>query len=327
MEYIGPMFTLLRTLLGRLSPQPLDPQIESLVARAVEQIDPRLKSFSNYPRAYIPAITAANRYIKALVASLPECIDLSPALYAQQPLLHALFSDVEGIYNTVRESSEIKTYCRDQGKPEGGELFALMGMRRHQKTVFGRQIDGENMQQDVQQTLVYFDAHTLSLPALNTGALHERLEAHLFDSLVKSFAETLAEGQRRRQELETERDILASRLRGASSGRENIEAQLTQLREQLKPLSREYELSNYDKLLDTFMAQPEPYLRLESCEIPIDMRGVMRVSTERLAGRFCFYDLVGRDRRRWTLCPVRLPVEELQQAMHCGSDKERWMEF
>ena len=96
MEYIEPMLSLLRRLLGRLLPQPLDPHIEQRVARAIEQIDPRLKAFGNYPRAYIPAIIAASRYVKELTATLPECIDLSPALYARQPLLPALFSDVEG---------------------------------------------------------------------------------------------------------------------------------------------------------------------------------------------------------------------------------------
>jgi hypothetical protein len=317
----------LREFIRHLSPQPLDPHVEQLVTRAIEQVDPRLKSFNNYPRAYIPAITAVSRYVKELAATLPECIDLSPSFYAQQPLLHALFSDVGGIYNTVRESHEIKAYCREQGKPEGGELFALMGMRRHQKTVFGRQINGESVQQDVQQTMVYFDAHTLSLPAESREQFGERLEAHLFNSLIKSLSEYIAEGIGRRHDLEIERDILASRLRGAPSEKVELEAQLAQLREQLEPLSYEFELSRYGKLFDAFMAEPQQHLRLEQCEMPIDMRGVMRESTDRLAGRFIFYDLVGRDRRRWTLCPVRLSVDELQQAMHCGSDRERWMEF
>jgi hypothetical protein len=321
------MLDLLRTIVGRLSPQPVDPHIEQLLARAIEQIDPRLKAFNNYPRAYRPAIRTATAYVRKLVGSLPECIDLSPSRFAQEPLLHALFSDVEAIYNTVRESQEIKTYCREQGKPEGGELFALMGMRRHQKTVFGREMNGNFVQQDVQQTLVYFDTHTLSLPSIDKEQFRERLEVHLFDSLIKSMSDYITAGVMRRQDLETEWEILVSRLRGHPEQQQEIEAQLRQVREQLEPLRQEYKLTNYHKLFDTFMAEPEQYLSMERCEIPIDMRGVMRESHDRLAGNFMFYDLVGRDRRRWTLCPVRLPVEELQQAMHCGSDKERWMDI
>jgi hypothetical protein len=321
------MLNLLRALFGRPSTYSRDPRIVSLVARAVEQIDPRLKSFGNYPRAYLPAITAASRYVSELVAALPDCIELRPSGYAQVPQLHALFSDVEAIYNTVRESKEIKAYCREQGKPQGGELFALMGMRRHQKTGFGPQLSGEDLLHDVQQSIVYFDTHTLTLPSVNSDEFKEKIERHLFDSLIKSLSEHIATGVRQRQELETERDMLASHLRSHPQRSEEMEGKLLQLRAQIDRLNSEYVLSNYYRSFETVMAMPQQYLSLEQCEMPIDMRGVMRESEERLAGNFVFYDLVGRDRRRWTLCPVRLPVEELGDAMHCGSEKERWMEM
>ncbi len=327
MEYIGPMFTLLRTLLGRLSSPPLDPRIESLVARAVEQIDPRLKSFSNYPCAYRPAIIMAMQYAKQLAASLPEPIDLSPSRFAQQPLLHALFTSTEGIYCTVRESQEIKNYCREHGKPAGGELFALMGMRRREKTVFGRELSGDMVQPDVQQTMIYFEAHTLMLPTTNRDEFRSRLETHLFDSLIKSLRDQIAQAVAQRHELEVERDIIAAHRHSAGGREGGVEEKLQAIRRQLKTLDEEYSLGNYSALMNQFFDEREQYLRLEQKELPIDMRGVMRDSKGRLAGRFVFYDLVGRDRRRWTLCPVRLPVEELQQAMHCGSEKERWMEF
>lgn len=319
------MLNLLRTLLERFTPQPPNPLLEQRLAWAIEQIDPRLKSFGNYPHAYLPAITAASRYAARLAAALPECLELRPDHYAQEPQLHALFKDVEAITNSMRESSAITAYCAEQGVPQGGELFALMGMRRHEKTVFGAAVDDNTLQQGVQQTMVYFDSHTLTLPATSREELQTRIETDLFQSLIYSLRGVIAEGSRQRQELETKRDILASRLRRHTAERDALTAQLQQVQQQLLPLSREWSLANYHHHFDIFMQQPEQYLRLEDCDMPIDMRGVMRESKGRLAGHFTFYDLHGRDQRIWTLCPVRLPMASLQQAMDGRSDKERWM--
>ena len=204
-----------------------------------------------------------------------------------------------------------------------------MGMRRHEKTVLGREMQGDQIQPDVKQTVVYFEGHTLTLPVVDRDAFAEQLKQHLFDSLLQSFRSRLTDTINQKRDLEGERDILAARQRSHSNplnGGE--EARLDSLRRELARLEEEYALSNYPSLLAQFIENRQQHLRLEQNEMPIDMRGVMRESSERLGGHFTFHDLIGRDRRRWTLCPVRLPVDELYDVMHCsGTGKERWMEL
>lgn len=300
-----------------------------LLDRAVDLIDPRLKSFGNYPRAYIPAITAARDYARQLVTVLPESILLSPDRYAQDPLLHALFHDVAAIYSCVHESGEITCYAREQQLAEGAEVYALMGMRRNEKKVFGKELNGEFVQSEVQQTLICFNSHTLLLPSSSQDELQEKLENHFFDSLMKSLAVAIDLGQNQIRDLETKRDILSSRLRGQSSHPHELGTELENVRQQLKSVQYDYALPRYYRIFEAFMDVAPEYLKIERCEIPIDIRGVMRESSNRLAGRFSFCDLIGRDRRKWTLCPVRLPVDELQQFMYSGAseESERWMEI
>jgi hypothetical protein len=323
------MTSLLQSLIGRLIPKRLDEQTGVLLERAIDLIDPRLKSFGNYPRAYIPSIIAASDYARQLVAALPESILLSPSKYAQDPLLHALFHDVAAIYSSVHESGEITRYAQEQVLPEGGEVFALMGMRRDEKTVFGREVNGEFVQSDVQQTLVSFSSHTLLLPCGSQEELIAKLEAHFFDSLIRSLATAIDLGVSQVRDLETSRDMLSSRLRGQSPQTEELRVELEKVRQQLASVQHDYELTRYYRIFEAFMDVAPEYLRLEQCEIPIDIRGVMRESSNRLAGRFVFCDLVGRDRRLWTLWPVRLPVDELQRFMRSSSseESERWMEI
>ncbi len=319
------MLTLLHDIISRLKPEPVDPAIKSLVERAVERIDPRLKSFSNYPKVYIPAVSAASNYAKQLVAQLPGCIVLSPGGYAQDPLLHALFTDVGSIHSSVHESSAISEYAQQQALPLEGEVFALMGMRRQEKTVFGAQLKGDVLQNDVRQTLVSFYSHTLILPCADEAEFRRKLEQHFFDSLINSFSEVIAVGITKLRALEAERDVLASRLRGHPPHSEAMEAELESVRRQLDEANDDYGLKHYHLIFEAFMDVATQYLRLEQVEMPIDMRGVMRESDERLAGKFVMHDLIGRDRRNWTLWPVRLPLQELREDMVRASEKERWM--
>ncbi len=319
------MMKLLQAIIGRIAPQPLNPELEGLIAEAVERIDPRLKAFGNCPRAYRPAIGTALEYAESLVTELPSPLCICPSNFAREPMLHSLFAGVESIFSTVSESREVKVHCQQYGKPDSDELFALMGMRRHEKHVFGRELRGDVVQQDVQQTVVYFDSHTLILPSLSEAQLRQNLKLHLVNSLMESFHELVAEALNNRRELEVERDTLVAHLRSKADAQQ--EERLQAVRQQLTGLNSEYALTNFPRLLENFVDEREKYLRLELREIPIDMRGVMRESDERLAGKFTFFDLIGRDRRCWTLCPVRLSVKELQHAMHCDTDRERWLDI
>lgn len=318
----------LLSLFARWLPQSLDPERKQRLLHAIKIIDPRLQAFGNYPRAYLQSVEQAYSYAEQLAARLPEPILLSPRQFASDPLLHAIFSDVSTIHNMVRESREIKQYCHRHGRPEGGELFALMGMRRHEKVVFGRELRSDEVQQDVQQTMVYFEAHTLSLPVAQREEFDARLLQHLFDSLLQSFRGQISDGLQQKREMEVERDILIARGHSHQPLNGGEEARLDAVRRELARLEQEYVLSRYPAMLADFVERRQEHLRLEQKEIPIDMRGVQRESDDRLAGRFTFYDLIGRDRRRWTLYPVRLPVDELSDVIRGGGrGNERWMQL
>ncbi|MDH5786251.1 MAG: hypothetical protein OEZ16_11685 [Chromatiales bacterium] len=322
------MFERIQSLLGSIVPGPLDEGLKKQIAHAIKVIDPRLLAFGNYPRGYIKSIEMACGYAETLTQSLPEPINLSPGRFASDPLLHTLFTDVGAINTTVHESRELMSYCHNHGKPKEGELFALMGMRRHEKTVLGREVAGDQLQSDVQQRVVYFDSHTLCLPVATREAFTLQVKQHLFDSLIQRFRSQMVDSLEKRKELQTQRDIMVAREHSHNPLNAGEEARLDAVRRELEQLDREYALTNYPSLLANFIAEQQSHLRMERVEIPIDMRGVVRESHDRLGGRFTFYDLIGRDRRRWTICPVRLPVAELHEVMQCqGSGKERWMEL
>lgn len=320
------MLKAFRQWLGRLRPAPPGPTLTARIQRAIEHIEPRLKFFSSYPRAYQHSIQLACQHSAALGTSLPPVLTLSPEAFAQEPLVHALFNNTEAMHNMIGDSRDIRDYCRQYGRPPEGHLYALMGVRRREKEVIGTVLNGDNLQHEEQHTLVYFESHTLSLPCTSEKELTELIEQHLFDSLINSLQDHITGINAERQQLQTERDSLVARLR-AQQAPLNAEQKLQHLRERLAELDAHYDLNHYHKLFDEFMAQAPQHLRLELNEIPIDMRGVKRNSDDRLAGRFTFHELVGRDRRRWTLIPVCLPVAKFQDAMQCGSGTERWMEI
>lgn len=318
------MPSLLQDLLGRVLPKPPDTYVEQMVLRAVVAIDPRLKSFGNYPRAYRASISTAIEYARQLAESLPECIELDPAHYADEPLLHALFSDVGIIRTIVRDSEEIQEYCRKYGEPERGEVFSLMGMCRQEKTVFGREMDGDVIKQDVRQTLISFESHTLYTPTADKAEFREKLVEYFFDYFIGIFAKQMKLQQAKKKELEMERDTLIAQSRmHASQAGKNYEEKLAETRKQLEELSKSCVLTNYAKWLKEYIENLEQEIYLEEKTIPIDMRGVMRESNDRLSGRFVFHDLKSSDSRIWSLCPVKLPVAAFKLEMKCDRENSQ----
>lgn len=321
------MSHLLRNMLGRLFPKPLDPYLEQLVHRTVDKIDPRLKSFSNFPHAYSQSVSAAYDYAKGLANSLPAYVELSPAQYANDPLLHSLFSDVRSINSMVSESRDIQEYCHAFGPPVGGEMYALMGMRRREKSEIGSEMDGDVIRQDVQHTVIYFESHTLGVPSASKEEFEKKLVEHFFDSIIDNFSNKIKQKQIKKKEMELERDTLIAHTRRSVQQDADQEKKLEELRTELESLSREYSLSNYPKLMKQCINGCNNILYMEHKNIPIDMRGVMRESSDRLGGVFEFCDLIGRDRRCWSLCPVHFSIDVFKSDLKCSTDKARWMEI
>ena len=312
--------------------RPSSPQselVQEAIERAVQRVEPRLRQSRDYPRRYRRPITRALEYVQDLAQAIPGPVEMSPELYGRDPFIHALFGSPEEMQHALCMSHAMHEYARRPGGP-GTEAYALMGMRRREKTAFGMETAGDVIRREVAQRVVCFTDHTLSGPAPTEAEARQLLLWNLYDSLVERLAARLAARQGARQELQKEKDYLSAQLRTAEADRRPaLQQRLNALLADLAKAHAALDLRHLAADFDEILLNPERYLSLEHVTLRLDGMGVLRDGDgDPNTHALDFTDLHGRDRRRWTVVMVRChPRPELLSMAERLHQAGRWLQL
>jgi hypothetical protein len=279
--------------------------LQPAIDRAIDSVEPLLRQAKGYPAHYRKPVAAAIEYVQSLAASVPGPVPVDRESYARDAFVHALFPDIDYVSEAICSSLALQEYLRDF--PASRELYALMGMRRFEKSVVGMQLSGELVQHDVAQKAVYFTSHTIENPAPSEQQARELVAMSFFDSLTGRVKQLALQRKQDRQAQILEKDLLMGRLRTASAReRPALEEQLAKLLKSLQAAFGALESGQYIEDFETVLLHPENFLRLDQAPINIDSMGIRREGDDAKRGRaIMFNDLIGYDRRDWTVTMVR----------------------
>jgi hypothetical protein len=294
-------------LLGRLIPlgrQSLDADLELAVARAVDKVDPLLRQMGGYPERYAKGVAHALDYARKLADQIPGPISIDREHFATDPTVHALFGSIDAVKAAMCASQAMREYT--QACPAAQEVYALMGMRRRERGSLGMEMEGEILRRDVPQTLVYFSDHTIAEPAETETESRERIAWSLFDSLVEHVRKRVDARREEKLALEREKDETMARLHGGSAQpREALQAKLQATLARLTEVTASLDLRRYPDDFDAVFLVPQEHVYLNEIAMVLDGMGVLRAEGESVDGKEVhFADLVGRDRRRWSVTLV-----------------------
>lgn len=302
--------------------------VREAIERAVQRVEPRLRQGADHPRRYRRPVARALEYVEALAQAIPGPVEMSPERYARDPFVHALFGSPEEMQHALCMSHAMHEYARRPGGP-GTDAYALMGMRRIEKTAFGMEMTGDVIRREVAQRVVCFTDHTLNGPAPTEAEARRLLMWNLFDSLVDRLAERLTARQRVRQDLQMEKDYLSAQLRAATADKraalqQRLDALLAELARATIALDLRHIAADFDEIL----LAPERHLRLEQVTLRLDGMGVLRDGGGANTHDLDFTDLHGRDRRRWTVVMVHCqPRPELLSMTERLREAGRWLQL
>lgn len=275
-------------------------ELDLAVERAVSSVQPLLKNTRGYPNNFQKPVACALDYAHSLAASLPQPITIDRKAFALDPLVHALFPSVDTLLETLRSSESMRDYRRTF--PTNGETYALMGMRRMEKTMIGMELDGDNLRKDVLQHAVYFTSHTLENPAQSEEDSRRMISWSFFDSLTKNVARRASIHRQAMQALLLEKDLLSAKMQGAETDeRERLEKDLLRIVNQMQSASRSLDLSHYPEDFEEVLLNPQRHLRMDKTVMPIDDMGIVHEGSN---NSMTFNELIGYDRRRWTVTLV-----------------------
>lgn len=277
------------------------PELSAAVERAVDLVEPRLKQAGGYPERYRRAVAHALGYAHNLATQVPGPVHVSREAYVRDPLVHALFASPDEIHAALCTSQSMRDYHRDH--PGAGEVYALICMRRSTKEMLGIEMDGEILRRDVPQQAVCFTNHTVADPGITEAEARERIAQGFFDSLVTHVRMRVETRKLDKAHLEQERDEVLARLHGAEPGRRGeLETRLQRLLHRLGQLAESLDLRRYGDDFEAVLMAPERYVYTERAEMVLDGMGLLQESGAGGGARVVeFCDLIGRDRRRWTV--------------------------
>lgn len=280
------------------------PELLSAIERAVSGVEPLLKQQSGYPENYRKPVIHALEYARSLAASLPGPVAVDRESYARDAFVHALFPSLDSVTEAFCASLALQDYLREF--PATGELYALMGMRRYEKSMVGMDLSGQTIQRDVVHRVVYFTSHTLEDPAPSEQQARDRIAMSFFDGLVGKVKKRVEERKQGKQSQQLKKDMLMARLRTATDqDRAFLEEELARMLSSMQATISSLELSNYTADFEDVLLNPEHYLRLEQKLIILDSMGIRRDTDSAHRGEaFMFNELIGYDRRDWTVTMV-----------------------
>ena len=309
---------------------PPSPQVLKALDRIGELIDPLLKSASGFERHLTLPVEHALGYCEGLVAALPGPVDIDRQSFSSDPLVHALFATADDIDQMLGRSQAIRDFLAEPQAWESDYFYALFAARRQQKRQLGMAQHGDVIQNDVPQTVVYFQDHTLVEPSCNLQTTQENLRGNALASLLRTFHEHLEALRSERAGLRADASVERAHLtvlRGKTDGTEHqvhtrhladLDARLRETAESLMP----------DQLLQAlcdFLQAPEASLRLAPVSITVDRLGVVseQAADDINVRTLNFPELKGRDQRQYMVMLARIRRDEAQAAVDVVRDQQR----
>ena len=292
----------LRYMLG-LDRQKEMPGLALAIERAVNRVEPHLKQIGGYPRIFHKPITRALEYSSSLAASIPGPVEINRAAYAQTPFVHALFPSVDFIQEGLCSSQAMRDF--HVRNPASREVYALMGMRRLEKNMLGMELLGQVLRRDVLQHVVYFTNHTMENPSISVEETREMTSWSFFDKLIDLVAKRIEARKQEKTDLLREKDWLVARLHEANDQtRPALAEEMDNILSQTQKVVASLDLRDYLHDFEAVLLNPEQHLRLEPISMYLDDMGVRREPGEVAGEPVEFNDLIGFDRRQWTVTLV-----------------------
>ena len=308
---------------------PPDPTVAKALNRVAELTDPLLKLAPDFAKHLTLPVEYALGYCDGLIAALPGPIDINRRAFSVDPLVHALFATAGDIDQMLGRSQAVRDFLALPECWESNHFYAMFVARRQQKRQFGVRQQGDVVQSDVPQKVLYFSNHTLVEPSSQLEQTQQRLRGTALDSLLRTFHDHVAALRHEREGLRSDVSVERAHLtvlRGATPGRELAvhTRHLAELDSHLRETAASLLPEQLLKSLAEFLLAPEQALRVVPCSVAVDRLGVIQeeVVEDMSVTTLSFPELYTRDQRLHLAMLARISRDEAREAVETVSDQQ-----
>src|SRR5262249_20208613 len=152
-----------------------------------------------------------------------EPVLLTRAAWSDDARLNAFFATADDVPACLGRSNELRTFLDDPANREVQEAYALLGMKREERTVFGPQLDGDALRHDVAQVTVSFSGHRLIAPSATLAATRREVGRRIIQRLAQVALSRIVALDMKATELQEHKAYLGARLRMLNLARDGME--------------------------------------------------------------------------------------------------------
>ena len=325
-----------------------DPTERQLVADVielvVEAVEPRCRLNTRYQEKLEWCIRKSIAYLREVGREGLEPILLTRAAWSDDPRLNAFFATADDVPACLGRSNELRAFFEDPSNREVQEAYALLGMKKEERTVFAPQLEGDALRHDVAQVTVSFSGHRLIAPAATLAASRREIGRRIIQRLAQVALSRIVALDMKATELQEHKAYLGARLRMlnlARDGMEGIVKDPATIADEIKAVERELKetvdgyieaksslatLDAYIERIQEVFSQPERHVALTHTPTRINRMGI-KVADNALGpvNELALAELSIGEEFRGAIAIVRCPRSEVPPREDLIAKAERYL--
>jgi len=318
--------------------------IADIIELVVEAVESRIRLNSRYREKLTGCIRHSIGYLRSIAREGLEPVLLTRAAWSSDPRVNTFFAAADDVPMCLGRSKELRAFFENPSNHEVQEAYALLGMKKEERTVFGTQLEGDAVKHDVAQVAVNFSEHRLVAPSATLAATRLEIGRRVIQRLAQVALSRIVALDMKATELQEHKAFLAARMRLlnlARDGMEGIVKDPATIADEIKAVDRELKetvegyieakaslatLDGYIKHIDDVFSHPELHLTLTHTPLRVSRMGIK--AEDASAGpvnELALAELVIGENLRGAIAIVRCPRAELPPKEDLVAKAERYL--
>ena len=318
--------------------------IDEMIEMIVDTVEPKVRLRANYATKLKGCVRAAIAYLRSIGKTPLEPVLLTRANWNEDARVNTFFARAGDVPAFLGRSKELRAFFDDPANAGVDEAFALLGMKKEEKTIFAPHFEDGMLKQEVAQTAVNFSDHRLVAPAVTEQQTRLEIGRRIIRRLAQVALERIIALDEKAVDLQQQKGYLGTRLRMLQLAREGMEGivddpatigeQIRAVERSLKETVESYieaksslaTLDGYIGQIDEVFSHPETHVALTQSDVRIDRMGIkVADDAAEVHNALTLAELTVGEKLRGVIALVRCPRSELPPKEDLIAKAERYL--
>ena len=318
--------------------------IGDMIEMIVDTVEPRVRLRTGYQNKLKGCVRATIACLRSIGKTPLEPVLLTRANWNEDARLNAFFARADDVPAFIGRSKELRAFFDDPANEGVEEAFALLGMKKDEKTIFAPRFEDGMLKQEVAQTAVSFSEHRLVAPFATEQQTRLEVGRRIIRRLAQVALGRIIALDEKAVDLQQQKGYLSTRLRMlnlARDGMEGIVDDPATIGEQIRAVERELKetvegyieaksslatLDGYIAQIDDVFSHPEQHVTLTQTDMRINRMGLkVEDGADERHNALTLAELSVGDTLRGVVALVRCPRSELPAKEDLLANAERYL--